>query len=85
MSTSEPDIGDAPFPGCEFWQGGEPNLPDAVQTGHMEISADQFDGLRRQDEGMGSSGPWWGRSHHLTPGDVHTKHYDEPNDRQYDS
>jgi hypothetical protein len=28
---------------------------------------------------------WWGQTFHLTPGDVHAKHYEEPNDRNYDS
>jgi hypothetical protein len=28
---------------------------------------------------------WWGESFHMTPGDVHIKHFSEPNDRYYDS
>jgi hypothetical protein len=28
---------------------------------------------------------WWGGAFHVTPGDLHVKHFAEPNDRDYES
>jgi oxalate decarboxylase/phosphoglucose isomerase-like protein (cupin superfamily) len=46
-----------------------------------DVSEHEFDA----DEAAGAGGQWWGDAFHMTPGDLHVKHFHEPNDRDYDS
>jgi hypothetical protein len=48
-----------------------------------ELSNDAFEAVRPATRQPAES--WWGREFHMTPGDLHVKHFAEPNDRDYES